>query len=306
MSQHPLHTLKNNHWQVGILPGTGASIAYGRVRHKDQWVDVLRPTPEADYGNSSNSSCFIMLPWCNRIKDGLLRFKGDTYPLRAEKDDGTARHGDVRKRPWKIKDAGEKHIIMTLESKDHPGLNWPFPFSARAEYHLHGSEFTWLLSLKNEYERPAPGGFGYHPYFVRPQSGTQPLVQIPCDRQFQLADFMAEGEPVPITKEVDFRRLRALDDQVFNDLLTDRRGHLPTRIIYPDQGLELRMVSDPVFEHTLIYAPKDKPYFAVEPMTNASDGFNLYEQGLPGSGVFILSPGEEHTGTVILGVNSTD
>jgi aldose 1-epimerase len=302
---HNLKILKNDHWQVGILPETGASIAFGRVRHGDEWVDVFRPTPERDYGNSSNTSSFIMLPWCNRIKNGLLRFKGDEFRLHTTKDDGTARHGDVRNRAWKVDDAGNTHITMTLNSADFQNINWPFPFSACAEYHLIGEEFTWRLTLKNEYARPVPGGFGYHPYFVRPESEA-PLVQIPCDKQFDLVDFMAEGEPVPITSELDFRRLRALDDHELNHLLTDRRGHLPVRISYPDRAIELRMLSDPLFEHILIYAPSGKPYFAVEPMTNASDGFNLFDQGLPGSGVFILSPGEERSGTVILQANMLD
>ncbi|RMG83249.1 MAG: aldose epimerase, partial [Chloroflexi bacterium] len=38
-------TLQNAHWQVGILPQTGASIAFGRVRYGGTWVDVMRPTP---------------------------------------------------------------------------------------------------------------------------------------------------------------------------------------------------------------------------------------------------------------------
>jgi aldose 1-epimerase len=297
---HLLHILKNDYWQVGILPGTGASIAYARVRKGDDWIDVLRPTAEVDYGSSSNTSSFIMLPWCNRIKGGTLRFKGDIFQLHTTKDDGTARHGDVRNRAWKVEDAGNTRIKMTLDSRDFPDINWPFPFTACAEYHLVGEEFTWRLSLKNEYARPVPVGFGYHPYFVRPPNAEPPLVQIPCDKQFDLSDYMATGEPVPITTRLDFRRLRALDGNEVNDLLTDRRGHLPARIVYPDGGIELRMLSDPLFEHILIYAPAGKPFFAVEPMTNASDGFNLFEQGLPGSGVFILSPGEERGGTVIL------
>jgi aldose 1-epimerase len=67
-----LHLLQNKDWQVGILPETGASIAFGRMRYSGAWVDVLRPTAEADYGNPSKTSSFLMLPWANRIRDGLL------------------------------------------------------------------------------------------------------------------------------------------------------------------------------------------------------------------------------------------
>jgi len=42
-----------------------------------------------------------------------------------------------------------------------------------------------------------------------------------------------------------------------------------------------------------------KPYFAIEPVTNANDGFNLYDKGIPGSGVFVLEPGEEKQGAYV-------
>lgn len=295
-----LHTLTNDFWQVGILPGTGASIAFGRVRRGDAWVDVLRPTAESDYGSSSNCSSFIMLPWCNRIKDGILRFNDAEYPLRTTTDDGTARHGDVRGRSWKIEAADEQHIQMSFNSSAYHDVNWPFRFSALAEYHLDGADFVWTLTLKNEDERPMPAGFGHHPYFVR---GAGVSVQIPCAAQFDLVDYMAVAPPVPLSPRLDFRQLRAVDDSERNDLLTHRLGDAPARIVYPAAGIELDMHADSVFRHILLFAPAAKPFIAVEPMTNASDGFNLHQQGIPDSGVFILQPGEQQTGVIRLHTN---
>src|SRR5215207_6991682 len=97
-----LITLENEVWQVGILPETGASIAFGRVKQGSSWIDLMRPTPESDYNNSSKTSSFIMLPWCNRIREGKLRFQGQEYQLKTTPDDGTARHGDVRNRQWQV------------------------------------------------------------------------------------------------------------------------------------------------------------------------------------------------------------
>src|SRR6476620_9179151 len=157
--QMNLVTLQNDHWQVGMLPETGASIDFGRV-HKDRaWIDVLRPTPDSDYANSSNCSSFIMLPWCNRIRDGVLRFEDQTYQLQTTKDDGTARHGDVRKRNWTVNQSDDNHISMSLLSIDFPDMNWPFTFSAHAEYRLDGQKFIWILGIKNEDTQPFPTGF---------------------------------------------------------------------------------------------------------------------------------------------------
>ena len=64
-----VQVLENEYWQVGILPETGASIAFGRVRRDDTWVDVMRPTDLADYDNPSQCASFVLMPWSNRIRD---------------------------------------------------------------------------------------------------------------------------------------------------------------------------------------------------------------------------------------------
>lgn len=295
-----LQILENDHWRCGILPGTGASIAFGQVKRHSAWLDVLRPTPEADYDNSSNCSSFIMLPWCNRIRGGLLQFGGDTFTLQTTKDDGTARHGDVRRRQWNIESLSDSAIVMTLHSRDYADMNWPFTFSARAEYRLEGADFIWELALRSEDERPFPAGFGHHPYFVRPEGENAPQLTVPCSRYYQLTDFMPAGESLPIRADLDFRQPRLLGQSEINDVLTGRQPDEPSRIVYPQSGLTLEMHSDPLFVHILLFAPEGKPFFAVEPMTNVSDGFNLYAQGIPGSGVFVLHPGESQSATVRL------
>ncbi len=303
-----LHTLQNEYWQAGILPEGGASVAFGRVHKHGQWLDVLRPTPESDYGNSSSCSSFIMLPWCNRIKNGLLRFDGHEYQLRTAKDDGTARHGDVRGRAWKIDEADDTHIRMSIRSDDYPDMNWPFKFSAAAEYALDEQRFVWTLTLKNEDTHPIPAGFGYHPYFVRSTS-QPPQVQIFCDQQFELVDYMATAAPVPVTPVADFRQPKPLDNYELNDLLTGRTNHEAApcaHLLFPESNLQIAMIADRTFEHILIFSPQGKPFFAVEPMTNASDGFNLYAHGIPGSGVFVLQSGEHISTQMILDIESED
>lgn len=293
-----VHLLHNDFWDVGILPDTGASIAYGRVTVGESLRDVLRPTAEADYGNASKTSSFIMLPWCNRIKDGLLRFGGNEYQLRTEKDDGTARHGDVRKRAWEVVAADTSTILMRFDSTRYADVNWPFRFTGEAEYRLDGRDFVWRLSLRNDDQRDMPGGFGYHPYFVREPSA----IEIPCDSIFELVDFLAVAPPVPVSASLDFRAPKPLGSTLYNDLLTQRHGDQPSRLIY--DPFEIAMHSDPLFQHQLLFAPEGEPFYALEPMSNASDGFNLYERGLAESGVFVLAPGETVSAQVRLTVSA--
>jgi len=296
--------LENEFWQVGILPETGASTAYGRVRVGADWVDLMRPTAPEDYGNSSKAANFVMLPWCNRIRDGVLRFNGQTYQMRTEKDDGTARHGDVRKRGWQVESQSYQHVYLTLASADYADMNYPFKFSARAEYALEGRDFVWRLTLKNEDTRPMPGGFGFHPYFVRPE--VTPQVMIPCESQFDLVQNLAVAAPIPLTNRLDFRQPRALTEVEINDVLTARLADAPAFIHFPAWKLGLLMRADPIYRHFLLYAPHSQSSFAVEPMTNVNDGFNLFASGVHGSGVFVIKPGDVQSGEVRVEVVQTN
>ena len=181
-----LQTLENDYWQVGVLPETGSSTAFGRVRRNGAWIDVMRPTAESDYGNASLCASFIMLPWANRLRDAHFRFNGVDYPLQPSDNDGTAIHGAVRRLPWKVESSDGTRLATTFNSVDYEEVNFPFKFSARAEFWLEGVDFHMTLTLKNEDTQPFPGGFGHHPYFVRDPGANLAQVEIPCDQHFEL------------------------------------------------------------------------------------------------------------------------
>lgn len=299
-----LQTLENDYWQVGVLPETGSSTAFGRVRHAGEWLDVMRPTAESDYGNASLCASFIMLPWCNRLRDARFRFDGREYPLQTSGADGTAVHGATRRLPWHLESAAPMRVVTTFASAsfEADAINFPFAFSARAEFRLDGRDFFVTVSLRNDADQPFPAGFGHHPYFVRDRD-NQVRLEITCDQQFELVNALASAPPVKLHPELDFRSLRSLGTRVFDNLLTARAGEIAARIVYPDVSLTMR--ADDLFKHVILYAPEGKPFFAVEPMSNANDGFNLYDRGIAESGVFVLQPGESRTGTFSLRVEQS-
>jgi aldose 1-epimerase len=77
-------------------------------------------------------------------------------------------------------------------------------------------------------------------------------------------------------------------------------GH--ATIAYPSSGVRLAFECDPVFGHVVVYTPPGKPFFAVEPVTHANDGFNLFAAGQPDNGIRVLQPGEALQGTFRLRV----
>lgn len=285
-----LHVLQNKNWQVGILPQTGGSIAFGRIRYSGAWVDVMRPTNEADYDNPSNTSSFLMLPWANRIREGILRYEGQSWQLDVTAD-GNARHGDVRNRAWQILEQSSTHIKLKIDSRNFEDLNFPFAISAILEYRLEDADFIWEVTLTNQDEQTFPTGFGFHPYFQR-ISSTMPMLEVPCDKYFVLNDAMPTSAPVDIIPELDFRTLRPVqDDFTFDHLLANRDTSKPTRLVYREWGTELQMAVDEIYKHVILYSAPDGT-LAVEPQSNANDGFNLRENDIDDAGIFTLDAGE--------------
>src|SRR5262245_56743418 len=113
-----LLTIENDHWQIGVLPDTGASIAFGRIKHEGEWIDLLRATARTDYGNPRLGASFTMRPLSNRIRDGLFTFRGKTYQLKKNGKDGTAIHGVVRNAQWKLISAEQTRLRLAFKSAD--------------------------------------------------------------------------------------------------------------------------------------------------------------------------------------------
>lgn len=280
--------INNPHWQVGILPQQGGSLAYGRMRISGTWFDVLRPTPPP----YSNPSSFLMLPWANRIRDGVLRYKGQTWQLRTTPDDGTARHGDVRKRAWQVIHADEQGVHLRFESDSAADFNFPFRLIADAHYFLEDTDWVWRVSLTNADTQPFPAGFGFHPYFVR-HNPHMPMLHIPCEQAYTLTDAMPTAGAHAIPHRLDFREPRPVPDGAqLDDLLTARTpDDAPLRLIYRDWHTELHILADALYSHVILFNAADGS-LAVEPQTNANDGFNLFARGVAGSGIFELAPQE--------------
>lgn len=305
MSEIQVHQLQNKHWQVGILPQTGASVAYGRVRYGGVWLDVMRPTAEQDYGNSSLTSSFLMIPWSNRLREGKIHHNGIIYQLRNIKSDGTAMHGDVRQREWTVLHADETTIRLSLDSTKQENINFPFKFQTEVEYKLCDADFRMTIKLKNIDQRDFPAGFGFHPYFVRPDGDNTPQVEIPCEMHYELENSLpTTGIPQALPEHLDFRKLRAIDEREIDDVFTQRVGETSAQILYPKWNIKLDYNADSLFKHFVFYTPKDKPFFAVEPVTNANDGFNLYDEGIAETGVFMLKPNQEKQATAYLHVQN--
>jgi aldose 1-epimerase len=299
--------LGSERWRIGVLPEVGASLAFGQIADDDGWVDLLRPTPVEARSQSLDCSSYVLAPWSNRVRDGVLRFEGRTWQLRKNEAQVGAIHGTAMEFSWRVVSYDSSALVLEFDSASVVGANFPWTFLASVRYAVAGATFSVATTLRNTSCEPFPAGFGHHPYFQRTLAGAADEVrlQVPASAAFKLHRGLPDGPPVALEPRLDFREMRPLGTDQLDDNLTARDAGAPIRFLYPRSRREIHLKADSLFSSLVLYVPQNGlSYFALEPVTNANDGFSLYERGVPGSGVFVLEPGEERLATFTLEVIS--
>jgi aldose 1-epimerase len=287
----PLLTLQSEQLRVTLAPQAGGSVVACAFRLGSEWLPVLRPTPPeaVAQGNSSQMASFILAPWSNRIRAARFQFYGQAIALQPNTPEGHAIHGDVRRRPWQVDWAHESQALLSFDSAAFPDINFPFPFRLAARYSVQGAAFDSELTLTNTGAQPMPAGLGFHPYFQRAlRPGEDVELQFRGTGAYQ--GLVPEEAAGPLQPEQDFSRRRAVGGQAFDDCFAGWDGR--AEIHWPRTGVTARFACSPALGHLILFAPTGKPFFALEPVTHANNGFNLFAGGAPGTGVQALAPGE--------------
>ncbi|MGQ7844136.1 aldose epimerase family protein [Granulosicoccus sp. 3-233] len=303
--------IESDHWRLWCNPDRGVEWLAAEVQRQQQWQAVVpdcRETVPAESlvnglpaGQALDAplpaASFHMLPYSNRIRDGRFQFEQETIQL--AHGDVHAIHGALRKLPWRVLSSDASSLRCAISSTDHDGLNWPWAFDAEITHRIEGDTLSSTLVMSNRDTRNMPAGFGWHPYFVRQVAGAQPILTLPVETVFpdENGDCLPDGPAVPLPVELDFRQARALDpDQRIDCCMAGLNGNCV--IDWQEAGIRLHMTADEICRYLILYNP-DMPHFAVEPVTNANDAFNLSHQGID-SGMQVLSPGESLEATMSL------
>lgn len=302
-----LKTLENETWRLAVSPAHGGGVVELRGRLSGRALTpVMRETPPdaVEAGRVSSFSSFLMAPYSNRIRQARFSFGGELYALRPTTREGNAMHGDVRARPWEVKpsERGGEVIELGFDSRrvtEGGGVNFPFPFAITLGYELDGDVFMTSVELQNVGPSPMPAGFGLHPYFVRKMGGSEDVaLGFRAEGVYETGpELIPDGPRKKIPSELDFSTPRSLGDQKLDHVFGGWDGR--ATLAWKRAGAELVIEADPVFSHLVIYTAPDGT-LAVEPVTHATDGFNLLARGVAGTGVRVLEPGEVMRGAVRL------
>ena len=287
-----LVSLYNDTLRCEIDPESGASITMLAMKLGGRWVPIMRPTPPEAIANraTSDMSCFVLLPYSNRIKDAEFRFEGESYKLQPNTPEGHTIHGDVRKRPWQVSESDPGCVRLRFESRTFPDINFPFPFNANLSYEIHESTFRVELELENSGTRRMPAGMGLHPYYSRTLLDPNEHPEVQARVSGEYVGLVPTTPAAPLQPKHDFSTMRTLEDVDVDACFAGWDGLATIR--WPGSGVEAKLQAEPPFGHLILFTPQGKPYFALEPVSNANNGFNLFADGDAESGVRILEPGQ--------------
>lgn len=292
-----LETLHNDYWKLVVAPEVGASVAGLYANIAGAWQAILRDTPEdaIKAGNPSPFSSFTLAPYSNRLKDAKFNFLGETHQLKATSNDGSTQHGDVRGQHWQLINKTKTKLELSLDTRDCGAFNFPFPFIMSMIYELKANVLITRMQLTNVGQTPMPAGFGIHPYFNRHLAGSQEVrLEFKAEGHYEVDEHLIPTGKVPKpTAEYAFKKARAVADFALNDLYRDWSD---LSLVWPNTA-SLKIYADAVFKHLIVFTHADGS-LAVEPVSNATDGFNLMARGAEGHGVRVLSPQESLSGSI--------
>lgn len=274
---------------LGLVPEIGGSVAYFRRRG----LDLMRPLSRADRaaGNVLGVAMFPMVPYANRIADNAFDFGGRTWQFSANNPPEKFNvHGTGWHSAWQAQQDG-RTVTLRL---DHIDAEAAYSYSAQQVFTLTPEKLSVGLQLTNRGSVAMPFGFGLHPWFDR-----DPDVTL----KFSAAHFFMEGpegiatERLATPPELDFSGGRSLPTSWRNNDYGGWNGI--AEIGYPSRGIALRIEAQPIFSHLMLYADPDRPFFCLEPQSNAPTAFNRITTGQDeGMGTTVLEPGESLAGDV--------
>jgi len=284
--------IENNILRFIVDPEKGASIMAFFVNKENSWLSLM-PDSRTE-STDLNAACFIMIPYSNRIENGKFNFEGRDYQLRNRENHSI--HGDTRNRAWRTEEADSSRVCFFFESKEHKDINWPWSFDARVEYFLNQNTFTSQIALKNRSNSVMPAGCGWHPYYNRTLLFDEEPVYLKMNTHGVYPDAndnrIPSGPPQIPSIEQDFSKEKLLDISLFLDSCYhsyDGNGY----IFWPKSGIKVTYKCSSC-THLIVFNPS-KPFFAVEPVTNANNGVNLFPKKEFDSGIVPLAPNESLT-----------
>jgi aldose 1-epimerase len=283
--------LRNADLTAEIAPETGGALSAFYSQDNGKRTHWLRPASGQTLANSDvlGMSCFPLVPFSNRIRDGRFDFHGQTIQLPLNFGDHPhAIHGFGWQNVWTVEAQTDDQVSLV---NVHAADAWPWAWQARQDFSLQGSALEVTLSLTNESDQDMPAGLGLHPYFPR-SSGA--VITAGVEAMWQVDD---EVMPVSLNAPLpsaDPNTGLNVADSILDNGFTGWRGR--AEINWPDRTRSLVMTATEPLDQLVIFTPAEEDFFCVEPVSHGTDAVNA--SGPDDRGLIILAPGQTVSASV--------
>jgi aldose 1-epimerase len=236
----------------------------------------------------------VLVPWPNRIPDGVWKLDGVAQQLDlTEPDKHNAIHGLLRHAPYSVIERSDGAV--TLGATVFPQHGYPFLLETSVRHELTDDGMTVTHRITNESAQPAPVAIGTHPFFQIGDVPTDELtLTVHAGTRFPVDERLNVSAEIAVDGEYDLRDGRRVAevnlDDAFGDVKPDNQV---TAVLTAPDGRSVALWQDENFPYVQIFTTRKFPRgtgfvtaIAMEPMTAPANAFNT------GQSLKWLNPGE--------------
>ncbi len=288
MTSPSAHSLVAGDLQATFWPAAGMLGASLRFRG----VELLRRVDDLDAARSKGSTAGIPLlyPWANRLSSLQYRAAGrqvsldPSSPLLHFDENNLSMHGV----PWSLL---QWTVISTHSDALTARLDWlsrellaifPFPHHVQMAVSLRPLDLEIQTTVFADSGSPVPVSFGFHPYFGLPGiQRTKWTLNAPAMRELAL-----NAQGIPTGEQTPYAPIAApLGNTGYNHGFALSSGQATFSIDGNGYSIATEFLSG--FPFAQIFAPKDKDFISIEPMTAPTNALSS------GQGLRVIAPGEQ-------------
>ena len=236
---------------------------------------ILRSTEPGALATGRAGAAYPLVPYSNRVAWARFRWQGRDYTTRPNFDASPhSVHGVGWQRPWQIVSRSAVDALLKLS---HPGdADWPFAFEATQHFRLTAQSLNIRMVFGNTAAIAQPVGLGWHPYFVKRERSH---LQIDLTERWD-----SDATELPVRRVAQAGVDSDVERLDYDNCFDGWEGSARIR----DELFSLQLSSS--MSHLVIYTPKTKPYFCVEPVSHVSNAINMADPAA--HGLRTVAPGE--------------
>ena len=107
--------------------------------------------------------CYPMVPYAGRMRDAILRFAGEQFPLRKNMPPHSI-HGTVFNQSWNVIENSSLEVVLEIDL----GTEWPF--AGTVQHHIQLTDTRLDMQLVVNAIDAMPIQVGWHPWFLKPRA----------------------------------------------------------------------------------------------------------------------------------------